>query len=332
MQASAESGQLPLGLPEPDAQPAGQPQPGPPPPEPQPQAPARWPARGRQLFDILQLMRLDKPIGTLLLLWPMLWALWFAGSGTPARALLAIFLIGALAMRSAGCVVNDLLDRNIDPHVARTRNRPLAARRLSPYTALVVLLVLLVLALCLALQLNAATLRLAFIGAALSLSYPLLKRFFSLPQIYLGFAFGWAVPMAFSATLGFVPREGWVLFIATVLWACIYDTFYAMVDRDDDRRIGVRSSAISFGEQDLLVITAMQAMMLLALFLVGRSLHRGSRFHWALLAGALLFAWQLWTARRRDRAGCFRAFRQNNWYGLVVFAGIVADYAAHPAQ
>jgi 4-hydroxybenzoate polyprenyltransferase len=289
-------------------------------------SPSRWPARRRQLLDVLRLMRFDRPIGTLLLVWPMLWALWLASSGTPSRTLLLVFVIGAMVMRSAGCVANDLLDRNIDPHVARTRDRPLAARRLSPFTALGVLLVLLVAALCLALQLNYATLRLAFIGAALSLTYPLLKRFFPLPQIYLGLAFGWAVPMAFSATLGFVPREGWVLFIGTVLWACVYDTFYAMVDRDDDLRIGVRSSAISFGEQDLAIIAAMQAMVLLALWLVGRDLRRGALFNWSLVAGALLFGIQLWIARRRDRAGCFRAFRQNNWFGLVVLIGIVADY------
>jgi 4-hydroxybenzoate polyprenyltransferase len=291
-------------------------------------AASRWPARRRQLLDLLRLMRFDKPVGTLLLVWPMLWALWLAGSGQPSRRLLLIFVVGAVAMRAAGCVVNDLLDRNIDPHVARTRDRPLAARRLSPYTAIAVLLVLLATALALALQLNHATLRLAFIGAALSLTYPLLKRFFALPQIYLGFAFGWAVPMAFSATLGFVPREAWTLFIGTVLWACVYDTFYAMVDRDDDRRIGVRSSAISFGEQDLLVIAVMQCMVLLALWLVGHDLRRGTRLYLGLVAGALLFAWQLWTARHRDQAGCFRAFRQNNAFGLVVFIGIIADYLA----
>ena len=291
-------------------------------------APSRWPARRRQLLDVLRLMRMDKPIGSLLLIWPMLWALWFAGSGRPQRTLLAIFVAGAFVMRSAGCAMNDLLDRDIDPHVARTRERPLAARRLSPHTALALIFVLLCVALLLALQLNAAALRLAFIGAALSLTYPLLKRFFPLPQVYLGFAFGWAVPMAFAATLGFVPREGWTLFIGTVLWAVVYDTFYAMVDREDDRRIGVRSSAISFGEQDLGVIAAMQGMVLLSLWLVGHSLHRGARFHWALIVGALLFAWQLWTARRRDRDGCFRAFMQNNWFGLAVFAGLLADYAA----
>lgn len=271
-------------------------------------------------------MRLDRRIGIWLLLWPTLWALWLASGGTPPAGLLLVFVLGTVVMRSAGCVVNDLLDRNIDPHVARTRDRPLAARRLSPYSAIVLLLALLLVALLLALRLNAASLRLAFIGAGLALTYPLLKRFFPLPQLYLGAAFGWGVPMAFAAQLEFVPREGWALYLGTVLWVAVYDTFYAMVDRADDVRIGIHSSAISFGDQDLTVIAGMQLMVLLALWLVGASLGRGQCFRLSLAVGAAMFAWQLWTARHRDRAGCFRAFHQNHYFGLVVLAGLIADY------
>ena len=207
----------------------------------------------RRALALAQLMRLDRPIGIWLLLWPTLWALWIAGAGHPLRRLLGIFMAGTVVMRSAGCVINDLADRNIDPHVRRTRVRPLAARIISPYEALVLFAVLSAIALLLALRLNLLTIELAFVGAALTISYPLLKRFFPLPQLYLGLCFGWAVPMAFAATLGYVPREGWLLLVAAVLWAGIYDTMYAMVDRDDDLRIGVQSTAILFADLDRLL-------------------------------------------------------------------------------
>jgi 4-hydroxybenzoate polyprenyltransferase len=288
-----------------------------------------WTRRRRQLRDCLQLMRLDRPIGIWLLLWPTLWALWIACDGRPPLHLLVIFLLGTVAMRSAGCVANDLTDRNIDPHVARTRDRPLAARRLSPYSALTLLLLLIALALVLVLQLNRATIELSFAGAALTLSYPFFKRFFPLPQLYLGLAFAWGIPMAFSAQLGFVPRPGWLLLVSAVLWAMVYDTFYAMVDRQDDLRVGVRSSAISFGDMDLPIIAAIQAMVLLSLWLVGRSLNLGVRFQLGLVAGAALFAWQQWLARGRDGAGCFQAFRHSHYFGVVILAGIIAEYAGH---
>jgi 4-hydroxybenzoate polyprenyltransferase len=230
-------------------------------------------------------------------------------------------------MRSAGCIANDLADRNIDPQVKRTRDRPLAARRLSPYSALWLLLALMALSLWLVWQLNAATIRLAFIGAALTISYPFFKRFFPIPQLYLGLCFGWAVPMAFAAVLGHVPRSGWVLLMAAVLWAGVYDTFYAMVDRDDDRRIGIHSSALSFGDLDLVIIAAMQVMVLLSLLLIGHSLQLGARYYSGLAAGAAVFVWQLWIARGRDRPGCFKAFKYNNYFGMVVLIGLVADYA-----
>jgi 4-hydroxybenzoate polyprenyltransferase len=292
-----------------------------------PESVSHWPRRQRQLLDLLRLMRLHRPVGIWLLLWPTLWALWMASNGLPSGHLLLIFVVGTVLMRSAGCIANDLADRNIDPQVKRTRDRPLAARRLSPYSALWLLLALLTLALLLVWQLNTATIRLAFIGAALTISYPFFKRFFPVPQLYLGLCFGWAVPMAFAAVLGHVPRTGWVLLLAAVLWAGVYDTFYAMVDREDDRRIGIHSSALSFGDMDLTIIAAMQVMVVLSLVLVGHSLEMGARYYAGLGLAALLFAYQLWTARRRDRSGCFQAFEYNNYFGIAVLLGVVWQFA-----
>ena len=282
-----------------------------------------WP----RLIDIAKLMRLDRPIGIWLLLWPTLWALWTAAGGHPQRRVLLIFVIGTVLMRSAGCVINDLTDRNIDPHVRRTRERPLAARRITPFEALALFALLVTGSLLLVLQLNAATLRLSFIGAALTLTYPLLKRCFPLPQLYLGLSFGWAVPMAFAAELGTVPRVGWVMFLAAIVWAGVYDTFYAIADRPDDQRIGIKSSAITFGDLDLLMIGAMQCMVLMALALAGRLLALGTPYYLALSVGAALFAWQQWLARRRDAAGCLQAFHNNNYFGLVVLSGLIIEYA-----
>jgi 4-hydroxybenzoate polyprenyltransferase len=304
----------------------------PPPPLPLPSGRVPAPLRRwlRQAGDYAKLMRLDRPIGIWLLLWPTLWALWTASLGHPRTRLLAIFVAGSVLMRSAGCVINDLMDRDIDPHVRRTRDRPLAARRVAPLQALVLFVVLVALALLLVLQLNAATVRLSFIGAVLTLSYPLLKRFFPLPQLYLGLSFGWAVPMAFAAELGAVPRVGWVMMLAAVVWAGVYDTFYAMADRADDLRVGVKSSAITFGDLDLLMIGAMQAMVLLALLFTGRLLELGSAYYTALAVGAGCFIRQQWLARNRDAAGCMRAFHDNHYFGVVVLAGIIVDFAARP--
>jgi 4-hydroxybenzoate polyprenyltransferase len=283
-----------------------------------------WP----RLIDIARLMRLDRPIGIWLLLWPTLWALWTAAGGHPQRRVLLIFVVGTVLMRSAGCVINDLIDRNIDPHVRRTRERPLAARRITPFEALALFALLVAASFLLVLQLNAATLRLSFIGAALTLTYPLLKRFFPLPQLYLGLSFGWAVPMAFAAELGTVPRVGWVMFLAAIVWAGVYDTFYAIADRPDDQRIGVKSSAITFGDLDLLMVGAMQCMVLTALALAGHLLELGAPFYLALTVGAVLFAWQQWLARRRDAAGCLQAFHNNNYFGLVLLSGLIIEYAS----
>jgi 4-hydroxybenzoate polyprenyltransferase len=282
----------------------------------------------RRIRNLARLMRLDRPIGIWLLLWPTLWALWIAARGHPQRRLLAIFLAGTVVMRSAGCTVNDLADRNIDPHVKRTRTRPLAFRVVSPLEALSLAVLLGLIALALVLQLNLYTIKLSLIGAALTVSYPLLKRFFPLPQFYLGLCFGWAVPMAFAATLGTVPRVGWLMLLAAVLWAGVYDTLYAMVDRDDDLRIGVHSSAILFGDLDRLIIGAMQAMVLYTLLLIGQALHFNVGYRAGLIAGACCFLWQQWLIRRRDRDGCFQAFLNNNYFGLAIFAGVLLEYVA----
>jgi 4-hydroxybenzoate polyprenyltransferase len=301
--------------------------PAPPPAVPVPEPP-RLSRPLRRVRDLAMLVRLDRPIGTFLLLWPMLAALWIAADGHPQRRLLAIFVAGAVLMRSAGCIINDLSDRDIDPHVRRTRGRPLAARLISPFEALTVFVVLAAAALLLVLQLNALTLRLALAGAAFTVTYPLLKRFFPLPQLYLGLCFGWAVPMAFAATSGAVPRVGWLLLVATILWAGVYDTMYAMVDRDDDLRVGVRSSAILFADLDRFMVGIMQLMVLFALVLVGRTQHFGDGYYAGLIAGAVLFLWQQWLIRHRDTDACLRAFQNNNYFGVAVFAGVLLQYTS----
>jgi 4-hydroxybenzoate polyprenyltransferase len=281
----------------------------------------------RRLTEYAHLARLDRPIGTWLLLWPALWALWIAGGGRPTPRVLIVFALGVLVMRAAGCVINDFADRDIDPYVRRTRDRPLAARRVSPVEALLLFAALILVALFLVTRLDRLTIELAFVGAALTVSYPFLKRFFPMPQLYLGISFGgWSVPMAFAAQLGAVPRVGWVLYIAAVIWAAIYDTIYAMIDREDDIRIGVKSSAILFADMDKFLIGVMQVMMLYALVLVGRSMHFGSWYKAGVAGAGLLFLWQQWLIRRREPAGCLRAFVNNQYVGLVVFVGILLQY------
>jgi len=281
---------------------------------------------GRRVQEWIRLTRLDRPIGIWLLLWPELWALWIAGEGRPKPHVLIIFVLGTVVMRSAGCVINDFADRNVDPYIRRTRDRPLAARRIGPREALALFAVLTAVALALALQLDAFTLKLACVGAALTVSYPFLKRFFPLPQFYLGLAFGWAVPMAYAAQTGSLPRVAWVLFVTAVLWACIYDTLYAMTDREDDVKIGVKSSAILFADMDRLIIGIMQGMMLFALILVGRAMNFGHWYLAGVAAAALFFLYQQWLIRDREPARCFRAFLNNQHVGLCVFIGILLEY------
>jgi 4-hydroxybenzoate polyprenyltransferase len=285
----------------------------------------------RRASEYAQLMRLDRPIGTWLLLWPALWALWVAGAGRPEPKVLVVFVLGVFVMRAAGCVINDFADRDIDPHIRRTRDRPLAARRVSPLEALVLFGILNLLALYLVTRLDPFTIKLAVVGAALTVSYPFLKRFFPLPQLYLGISFGgWSVLMAFAAQSGALPRVAWVLYVAAVLWAAIYDTIYAMVDREDDLKIGVRSSAILFADMDRFLIGVMQVMMIYALTLVGHNMEFGDWYYAGVTAAAVLFLWQQWLIRRREPAGCLRAFLNNQYVGLVLFVGILLQYTYAP--
>lgn len=276
----------------------------------------------RRLHEYALLTRLNRPIGTLLLLWPVLWALWLAADGVPELRLLAIFVLGTLLTRSAGCIINDFADREFDPHVERTRERPLAARRVSPYEAIALFVFLMLLAFVVVLQLDPKTVLMSLIAALLLATYPFFKRFFPAPQLYLGMAFGWGVPMAFMATEGRVSALGWLVFAATIVWACIYDTFYAMVDREDDQRIGIRSTALLFGRHDLLIISLLQMLMLGLLALIGVLAELNGIYFVSLAIVAGLFARQTVSARTRDRAACFRAFLDNNYVGMTVLAGI----------
>ena len=278
------------------------------------------------LLEYARLMRLDRPIGIWLLLWPTLWALWISSRGKPNPRIFIIFVAGTVLMRSAGCAVNDYADRSFDPHVARTKDRPLAAGRISTLEALMLFALLSVTALMLALQLNKSTLLLAVAGGFLAISYPFVKRFLAVPQMYLGVTFGWGIPMAFMAQYEQVPRVAWLLLLANVLWVTVYDTIYAMVDRDDDLKIGVRSTAILFGDSDRHIIAVLQIMTLLSLYLVGGIIHMGYWYDAGLWAGAAFFVYQLWLIRARDREACFRAFLNNNYFGMAVFIGMALEY------
>jgi len=278
------------------------------------------------LRDYLELMRLHRPIGTLLMLWPTLWALWIAAKGVPDLKVLAIFVAGVLVMRSAGCVINDYADRHFDRHVERTRDRPLTAGRVSERAALILFGALCLAALVLVWQLNLLTRWLALGGIVLAVIYPFMKRVTHLPQVVLGAAFGWAVPMAFAAQTGSVPPLGWLVFTTTVLWATVYDTLYAMVDRQDDLALGLKSTAILFGDADRIIIGLLQLMVLVCLLMIAHQAKLGLIFHGSLAVATLLSAYQQYLIRYRERMNCFRAFLNNNWFGLAVFLGIVLDY------
>ncbi|MEM1433373.1 MAG: 4-hydroxybenzoate octaprenyltransferase [Pseudomonadota bacterium] len=277
------------------------------------------------LTDLLALMRMDRPVGTLLLLWPTLAALWMAAEGLPAVDLILIFSLGTLLMRSAGCVMNDIADRNFDGHVARTAERPLAAGRVTVGTAVLLLLALLMAAALLLLGLNHLTRWLALGGLALALCYPFFKRFTYLPQVPLGAAFSWAMIMAFAAVRNTVPDTAWLLFTASLLWIVAYDTYYAMVDRDDDLKVGIRSTAILFGSSDRLMILLLQGLALCAFVLAGRALGYGGFYFAGLLIMGALFVYQFQSTRRRSREACFAAFKNNIWAGFALFAGTVLE-------
>ena len=289
------------------------------------------PRLATQLREYALLMRLHRPIGTLLLLWPTLWGLWIAGAGRPDPHVLLVFVAGVVLMRSAGCVMNDFADRRIDPHVARTRDRPLARGTVTPLEALLLAGALGAVAFGLVLTLNRLTVLLALAGAVLTVAYPFLKRFTHLPQIWLGASFGWSVPMAFAAQTGAVPQLAWLMFIAVVIWAVVYDTMYAMVDREDDLQLGVRSTAILFGDADRLIIGVLQVLLLVALALVGQQAALGAWYYGALLVATGLALWQQWLIRERRPEDCFRAFLNNHYFGMTVFIGILLHYLFAPS-
>jgi 4-hydroxybenzoate polyprenyltransferase len=279
-----------------------------------------------RLTEYEKLMRLDKPIGILLLAWPTLWGLWLSSLGRPDFMVLWIFVIGIVLMRSAGCVINDYADRDFDPHVERTKNRPLAAGRVSPKEALILAGVLALLAFVLILPLqNMLLIQLSVIAAFLAASYPYTKRFLAIPQAYLGIAFGFGIPMAYAAHLDAIPSIAWVLMAANVFWAVAYDTEYAMVDRADDLKIGIKTSAITFGRHDITAVMLCYGITLALLGYVGWQLHLGWPYYLGLAAAAGIAGYHYTLIKERDPARCFKAFLHNNWFGAAVFAGMVAS-------
>ena len=283
-----------------------------------------------QLRNYGKLMRVDKPVGIWLLLWPTLWALWLAGEGTPDQGLFVIFILGVFIMRSAGCVLNDYADRNIDPYVERTRTRPIATGAVAPTEALILFAALALVAIGMATMLNRQTQLLAVVAGVLTVIYPFVKRYLSIPQFVLGAAFGWAVPMVFAAQTGGTPELAWLVFGTAMIWAIIYDTYYAMVDREDDLKVGVRSTATLFGDVDIFVVAGLQLTMLFALLLIGIRADLSGWYYLSVLCAGALMAYHFWLARDRQPEGCFAAFLHNHYIGMVVFVGIVLHYTFHP--
>jgi len=286
-----------------------------------------WSKIKQQAPHYWRLMRLDKPIGSLLLLWPTLWSLWLAAKGVPSLKNLVIFVLGVLVMRSAGCVINDFADRKLDGRVKRTSDRPLVSGAVTPRAALILFICLCLLAFGLVLLTNPLTIKLSLVGLLLAFCYPFMKRYTHLPQLVLGAAFAWSIPMAYAAETNSLPDLVWLVYLANLIWTVVYDTFYAMVDRDDDLKIGVKSTAILFGEQDRLITGALQLLTVYSLLLVGQRFELGGFYWLALVVAAGLFAYQQWLIRYRARAACFQAFLNNNWVGAAIFAGIALDLA-----
>ena len=272
------------------------------------------------------LTRFDRPIGILILLWPALWALWVASDGRPDLGVLTVICLGVVLMRAAGCVINDYADRGFDPHVARTKQRPIAAGKVKPKEALWIFVVLCLCAFGLVLTLNIFTILLSFIAAFLAASYPFMKRYTQLPQAYLGIAFGWAIPMSFSAQTNYIPHVAWVMYLAVVLWALVYDTMYAMVDKEDDLKIGVKSTAILFGSYDRYIMAFLQLIIIGLLIIVGQMKHLSWPYYGGILVATGLFVYQQKLIYYRDKTQCFKAFLNNNWFGMVVFIGLLVDY------
>ncbi|MCX7177376.1 MAG: 4-hydroxybenzoate octaprenyltransferase [Proteobacteria bacterium] len=290
-----------------------------------------WQAIATRLTFYERLMRLDKPIGTLLLLWPTLWAVWISANGEPRFMIVWIFALGTLLMRSAGVVMNDYADRNFDLHVERTKDRPLAARAVSEREALILAAVVSAMAFLLILPLHKLVWQLSVAALFLAISYPFTKRFIAVPQAYLGVAFGFGIPMAFAAQQHTVPALAWVMLLANIFWAIGYDTCYAMVDRDDDLKIGIKTSAITFGRFDVMAVMLSYAATLSILAWVGWSVQRGIYFYAGLLGAAAMMLRHYFWIRHRERMPCFRAFMDNNWVGAVIFAGLAVDYYLSPA-
>lgn len=278
-----------------------------------------------------RLMRMHRPIGSFLLLWPTLWALWLACNGHPTPKLLTVFVLGVFIMRSAGVIMNDFADRRFDPHVQRTRDRPMATGEVSVVEAWVLFMLLGLVGLGLVWQLNRLSLQLAFVGLALILTYPFMKRYTYLPQPYLGMAFGWGIPMAYAAATGTVPAVAWLLFIANIVWSTVYDTLYAMVDRRDDLKIGVKSTAILFGNMDRTIVGILQAVLLGTLILVGERTDMGGVYYLGLAFAACFAVYEQYLIRKRDPKLCFEAFLNNNWFGAAVFAGILLHFTFNHA-
>ena len=272
------------------------------------------------------LTRMHRPIGTLLLLWPCLWSLWIAAGGFPDPLVLTVFLLGTLSMRSAGCAINDYADRDIDPHVARTAVRPIAAGTVTPREALRVAASLALFSFLLVLLMNRLTIALSVVGVLLAAGYPYSKRYTYLPQVVLGAAFGWAVPMAYAAQTGTLAPVAWLLYTGAILWATIYDTMYAMADRPEDLKIGVRSTAILFGDADRSILLVLQLLLFVDLWLVGNLAGLGTLYRLGLLVAAGLAVYHQWLIRKREPAACFDAFLHNNWLGVAVTVGLIADY------
>lgn len=272
------------------------------------------------------LARFDKPIGILILLWPALWALWVAGQGHPDLSVTLVICLGVVVMRAAGCVINDYADRDFDPHVERTKLRPIAAGKVTPKEALIVFITLCLIAFGLVLLLNPFTIGLSFMGAFLAASYPFMKRYTQLPQAYLGMAFGWAVPMTFAAELNALPGVAWVMYLAVLLWALVYDTMYAMVDKEDDLKIGVKSTAILFGQYDRQIIAVIQVIILTLLIVIGQMQELHTPYYAGIFVAAGLSVYQQQLIFHRDKSQCFKAFLNNNWFGFAVFVGLVLDY------
>jgi 4-hydroxybenzoate polyprenyltransferase len=288
---------------------------------------ARSPSLGRKGWLYLRLMRLNSPIGIWLLLWPTVWALWIASEGRPTPFVFAVFVIGTVLLRSAGCVINDFADRKIDPEVRRTANRPIASGEVAPLEAVILFVGLMLVAFGLVTMLNPLTAQLAVFGAVLTIVYPFMKRFIVAPQLVLGLAFAWGVPMAYAAETGaYPPSTGWLLFLCALIWVVVYDTEYAMSDRDDDLKLGIHSTAIWFGEMDVAIVAGLQLVLLGGLLLVGRSAELGLWFLIGIAGAAAFGLRQLWLIRRRDPEKCLRAFWNNAWFGGAIFAGIVLDY------